>query len=138
MVRINPDGGLDSTFGRNGFATLIAGAGGIAFQPNSQIVVGASRYNANGGLDAGFGISGRAPSLAPVSPVRLQSDGKIVALGGLTTKVLLGQLSNLIMHTGFELIRFTRTAASITASAITGPPLRTSAASLPSLQPLTW
>lgn len=106
MVRINPDGSLDSTFGTNGFATLIAGAGGIAFQPNSQIVVGASRYNGNGGLDTGFGILGRAPSLAPVSPVRLQSDGKIVALGGLTTKVLLGQLSNLIMHTGFELIRY--------------------------------
>jgi uncharacterized delta-60 repeat protein len=75
-------------------------------QPNGQIVVGASRYNANGSLDSSFGILGRAASLAPVSPARLQSDGKIVAAGGVTSRVLLGQLPNLITDTGFELIRY--------------------------------
>jgi uncharacterized delta-60 repeat protein len=106
LVRLNQDGSPDTTFGTNGFATLIGGSGGIAFQPNGQFLVGASRYNINGTLDNSFGILGRAASLAPVSPPRLRGDGKIVAVGGVTTKVLLGQLPNLTTHTGFELIRY--------------------------------
>jgi uncharacterized delta-60 repeat protein len=59
-----------------------------------------------GQLDQSFGILRRAASLASVSVARPQSNGKIVALGGLTTQVLVGQLPNVIVDTGFELIRY--------------------------------
>jgi len=88
MVRVNPDGSLDSTFRTNGFATLIAGTGGIEFQPNGQIVLGASRYNANGSLDTGFGhqgvaitdFSNVAPFTSP-SDLAIEPNGAIIVAG---------------------------------------------------------
>ena len=105
LVRTNSDGSLDPGFGQNGFATLVS-LGAVTVLPNGQILVGANRYNANGSLDTSFGILGRTAGLAGISPARLQSTGKIVAVGSVVSKVVLGQLPNFTVDTGFGLMRY--------------------------------
>jgi uncharacterized delta-60 repeat protein len=102
LVRFNPDGSVDTTFGSNGatdaafgsrYATLLA----AARQPNGEIVAagavqdgvnfdfGLARWNVDGTLDRNFGNGGvvitpRAPGGAV--GVAVQRNGKIVATGG--------------------------------------------------------
>lgn len=106
VMRHNPDGSLDTTFGDGG-ETVTDFAGGedrahaVALQPVGDevkiVVAGESgdsessgccvftvaRYNADGSLDTGFGTGGRvATDLSGVArAVIVQPDGKIVAAG---------------------------------------------------------
>jgi uncharacterized delta-60 repeat protein len=102
LARYRTNGSLDTSFGKGGKVTTVfgglAGATGLATQPNGKLVVGGSgpfntsgfllvRYNANGSLDPSFGSGGKATTSFPssseddLSAVALQSDGKIVAAG---------------------------------------------------------
>jgi len=99
LVRYNPDGTLDTSFGGGGkVVTPIAASGGgeaaaIVLQTDGKLVVGGSshdssdfvivRYNPDGTLDSGFGTGGIVMTLAGyVRALALQPDGKIVAAGG--------------------------------------------------------
>jgi uncharacterized delta-60 repeat protein len=109
LVRYNPDGSLDATFGRGGIVTTNF-HGGIEFegdaaqavvvQPNGGIVAagwtdaptassrdfGLAKYNPNGSMDASFGTGGKvttdfAGHIDEAQAVALQPDGGIVAAG---------------------------------------------------------
>lgn len=103
LIRINPDGTGDSTFGtRGGLVFAFAGTDstGVAIQSDGKLITvggggGSSsdetstivRYNSNGSLDSSFGSGGIV--LANVfaglddraTKVAVQSDGKIVVVG---------------------------------------------------------
>jgi uncharacterized delta-60 repeat protein len=87
LARFNPNGSLDTSFGKRGVVTLSFNSGGVVIQPNGQIVVEGSnemaRYNANGTLDTGFGSGGTAsvPQMAFPGGFALQPDGKFVVGG---------------------------------------------------------
>ncbi|MEJ7827382.1 MAG: hypothetical protein WKF91_04285 [Segetibacter sp.] len=108
LVRINPDGSLDNTFGTDGKVTTDFGMHEqihcIALQSDGKIVAAGlgttsgnssgyafslARYNANGSLDNTFGVGGKvittlsAGSFNPdiVYSIAIQVDGKIVAGG---------------------------------------------------------
>jgi uncharacterized delta-60 repeat protein len=106
VARVNSGGSLDTAFGSNGFMPAISEASAISLRPDGQILLPASSYNANGTVDTSFGILGRIATLGPVSPARVQSNGKIVAAGAVTSKVILGQLPNATVVTGFGLTRY--------------------------------
>jgi uncharacterized delta-60 repeat protein len=104
VVRYNPDGSLDNSFGTGGIVITDMGtpydvAYGVALQPDGKIVAvgraddfpnfvdfAVARYNADGTLDSSFGTGGKV--ITPVNSlsdyaikVAVQSDGKIVAVG---------------------------------------------------------
>jgi len=102
LVRYNPNGSLDTTFGSNGKVTTTIGsdavANALALQPDGRIVVAGSsgeprrdvfalaRYNGNGALDPTFGSGGIVTTEIggaddAAYAVGLQRDGKIVAAG---------------------------------------------------------
>ncbi len=104
LVRYNPDGTLDTSFGSGtGYvATPISPyddvISAIAIQPDGKLVVGGYsaypestelalvRYNADGSLDAGFGAGGilaTAPSGGDkqVNALAIQSDGQVTLAG---------------------------------------------------------
>ena len=93
VVRYNPDGSLDTTFGGGSGKVLIplsfdfVSGIDVAIQPNGRILVVFSqvdneygtliRYNADGSLDTSFGMGGYVDS--PIGSVTVQpADGKIV------------------------------------------------------------
>lgn len=92
LLRYNPDGTPDTTFGTNGAVTDPEFTGKFHFrvvvQPDSKILVTEFnriwRYNANGTLDASFGVGGSEGdgSITPadyiIHDLALQPDGKIV------------------------------------------------------------
>ena len=107
LVRYNPDGSLDTSFGHGGAVTTQAGGGVmvnaittfLVRQPNGKLVAatmgnrGTSsyivliRYNPNGRLDTGFGAAGKAETRINTltyfpSALVLQTDGKLVAAAG--------------------------------------------------------
>lgn len=103
IIRYNPDGSLDETFGPGGFVTTTFGPGednpaGVAIQTDGKIVVGGrsfngtnldivvTRYAPDGSLDTTFGTNGlfRLDVHGEDDEFRalaLQSDGKIVGAG---------------------------------------------------------
>lgn len=106
VVRLNPNGSLDSSFGVGGTVTSILGGNdglcqvmGLAIQTDGKILVGISnveqgfgplfilaRLNANGSLDRTFGSAGIAETQigsfgAAASVLALQPDGKILLAG---------------------------------------------------------
>lgn len=104
VVRYNPDGSLDSTFGGDGIVMTDVGPGqevayAAAIQPDGKIVIGASsgigvaadmallRYNTDGSLDTSFSGDGMCTIDAGGSSndflyaMVLQPDGRIVAAG---------------------------------------------------------
>jgi uncharacterized delta-60 repeat protein len=110
VVRFNPNGSVDATFGAHGGAitgfpnTNLTTAFALALQPNGDIVAGGeagnvqtfthlsesfalARYVDNGKLDSTFGTKGRVTTsfgsnaAALITSVVLQSDGKIVVAG---------------------------------------------------------
>lgn len=104
VIRYNPDGSLDQSFGDGGKVFTAAtnaddSANAVALQPDGKIVVvGATqvsgtesgdflvvRYNSNGSLDTGFGTGGvvtvNQGAYDVFNAVAVQPDGKIVAAG---------------------------------------------------------
>ncbi len=98
LVRFNPDGSLDQTFGSGGKVKSASGvATSAALQADGKIVVGGTfdngsngfmlaRYNSNGTLDGTFGNSGVV--MTPIGSgeafsfgIGLLSDGRIVLAG---------------------------------------------------------
>jgi uncharacterized delta-60 repeat protein len=89
IIRYNPDGSLDSSFGSNGVALLPAGeysSPAIVVQPDGRIVTitgyGLTRLNPDGSLDASFGTDGVVTTTGVGSAVMaLSQDGMIVTAG---------------------------------------------------------
>ena len=103
IVRFNPNGGLDPSFGVNGkvFTDFLGGSdepGDIVLQPTGKIVIAGraadssgtnrfalARYNTDGTLDSVFGSGGKSTiefsGLGEVNGLVLQADGKFVAAG---------------------------------------------------------
>jgi len=96
LVRYNPDGSLDTTFGNGG--KVVTDLGGttehidsIRVQPDGKIVAagasngfGIARYNPDGSLDSTFGNGGfLRGTLLGATDMVLQPDGKIVVTGSL-------------------------------------------------------
>ncbi len=97
VVRYNPDGSLDISFGVNGAVTTPLGwANDIAIQSDGKIVVAGEiwntdsdfavvRYNIDGSLDPTFGINGIVTADIEeddsAHALAIQSDGKIVVAG---------------------------------------------------------
>jgi uncharacterized delta-60 repeat protein len=96
VVRYNPDGNLDPSFGRQGVVTTdftspdmprylgpsYDEASALLIQADGKLVVGGTslvRYNPDGSLDASFGVGGRVRTVARA--LALQRDGKLVAIG---------------------------------------------------------
>jgi uncharacterized delta-60 repeat protein len=111
VVRYNPNGSLDTSFGGTGIVITPVGdaheqAASVAIQADGKIVVagiscigvgmcsGANRfaivrYNPNGSLDTSFGGTGKVftsfgGSVNTGSRLAIQADGKIVAVGNLS------------------------------------------------------
>jgi uncharacterized delta-60 repeat protein len=104
IVRCNPDGSLDTTFGGTGIVNLSGGVGGrsLALQPDGKIVAAGNidgffpflfavvRLNPNGSPDSTFGNgTGRVITLiggyeSSASSVAIQADGKIVVAGSVS------------------------------------------------------
>lgn len=106
VVRYNPDGSLDTTFGTGGSVSIDFGisrdfATTLALQIDGKIVVGGfssingtsnmndfavARLNANGTLDSSFDGDGKVtttvgPNADTIRALAIQSDGKIVVAG---------------------------------------------------------
>jgi uncharacterized delta-60 repeat protein len=101
VVRYNPDGSLDATFGNGGIVVNDFGQGlesyaiDVTIQPDGRIIIAGesayaflvARYNSNGTLDTTFGNGGfREINFGDLSwdhgrDVLLQDDGKIIVVG---------------------------------------------------------
>jgi uncharacterized delta-60 repeat protein len=96
LIRLNPDGKLDSTFGNGGVVVTKIGAdieqvfGGLAIQSDGKIVAVATgvpqgeqiaRFNTDGSLDTTFGNAGIANLPLNGAVMALQPDGKIIVAG---------------------------------------------------------
>lgn len=95
ILRYNPDGSLDQSFGNRGIApTLYAVHYALAVQPDGKIIaaggtnkgIGMMRYNADGRIDTSFGNQGVSRAIpfqtfAYAKAVTLQPDGAILMAG---------------------------------------------------------
>jgi uncharacterized delta-60 repeat protein len=98
ILRLNPNGSVDSTFGNGGMVTISLGSigasvGGLVIQSDGKIVASVSgtfvargdvrRFNPDGSVDTSFGSNGiaSASSMVPTGPMALQPDGKILVAG---------------------------------------------------------
>jgi uncharacterized delta-60 repeat protein len=104
VVRYNPNGSLDTSFGGTGIVITQIGSGGFSgvaslkIQSDGKIIAAGSsrnssnnnftlvRYNTNGSLDTSFGGTGKVvtpvgSSCGSANSVAIQSDSKIVAAG---------------------------------------------------------
>lgn len=114
LVRFNPDGSLDTTFGVDGLASTdfggtIDNAKDVVIDDQGRIVVvGGSpsartievaRYDANGALDKSFGHDGLVMSAVGVDAqaVTLQADGRIV-IGGSAQNSLNGDMNFVVVR----------------------------------------
>lgn len=105
ILRYNPDGSLDPSFGGSGIVTTSFSPGNdeamsVAVQSDGKLVVAGSdgaafqvaRYLPNGNLDAGFGNGGAATTFpgqnVTAFGVAIQPDGRIVVAGGSASTVL--------------------------------------------------
>jgi uncharacterized delta-60 repeat protein len=109
VVRYNPDGTLDASFGSTGKVLTLVGVSGsnatsIALQSDGKILVAGyavnnsgrgrdfaiARYNGDGSLDTSFNGSGKVTTAVngddgQCEAIALQNDGKIVAAGSALT-----------------------------------------------------
>ena len=103
VLRLNPDGSLDTTFSGDGIMTGsilgTADARALAVQPDGKILVAGitfnsssfedyfavTRLNSNGSLDTAFGVGGSATvsfgAIDFFDDMALQADGKIILMG---------------------------------------------------------
>lgn len=120
LVRLTPDGALDSTFDGDGILTptsvnrpvavLVQSNGKILTAGPNGSVAGISKYNVDGTLDTSFSTDGRITFLGSPTSLAIQPDGKILASGSQT---IAGA------NTGFLTARFLNTVAPTTAASIT-------------------
>jgi uncharacterized delta-60 repeat protein len=130
LVRLNSDGGLDSSFGNGGIVDTanILGGEALVLQPDGAIVaagtvmgkgqkvfMGVARFNAEGALDTSFGTAGRTTidfynSWAAAFNVRVDPAGRIIVGGHArsgdvtTTDIAVARLSaNGQLDVGFSL-----------------------------------
>jgi uncharacterized delta-60 repeat protein len=107
LVRYQPDGSLDRTFGSDGkvitdWSGVLDIARAVAILPDGRIVAAGTayvsdsrplpwygviaRYHKDGSLDTTFGARGKvmtdASNISDISALVIQSDGKIIAAGG--------------------------------------------------------
>ncbi len=121
VVRYNPDGSLDSSFGTSGkaiadFANQTDRAYSVTIQSDGKILIGGItyngnqvdaglvRYNSNGSLDTSFGNGGKVVTNFEgknewIQSIAVQSDGKIIVGGYLNPND--GSINN-----DFALIRY--------------------------------
>ena len=89
VVRYNPDGTLDNTFGAGGIVITANGqANSVAVQPDGKIIIAGTalaRYNTNGTLDGTFG-GGGVSTAGSGQAMALQPDGKIILVGTAITR----------------------------------------------------
>jgi uncharacterized delta-60 repeat protein len=109
LLRYNPDGSLDASFGAhggvvNGFGSSapFASANAVLQQPDGRLIVAGlagdenfsnfalARYTSDGNLDGTFGSGGQVITAIPgnrstIVALALQSDGNIVVVGNLET-----------------------------------------------------
>jgi uncharacterized delta-60 repeat protein len=118
VVRYNPNGTLDSTFGSGGKVITDFGltdiVRSVAIQPDGKIVVAGdtydivtafgqyalARYNPDGSLDASFGSGGLVTSFfggqgCAANAIALQPDGKIIVAGEETVNFIIGDSGDL-------------------------------------------
>jgi uncharacterized delta-60 repeat protein len=118
VLRVNPDGTLDTGFGAAGWAMLDVGgnqdsAQALALQPDGSIVIGgdsrsatgnadllAARFLPSGTLDASFGRGGVVQldlrsDFDSAFDIALQSDGKVVLAGSYQPSVMTSVLVRL-------------------------------------------
>ncbi|NQW45709.1 MAG: hypothetical protein HQ462_09945, partial [Deltaproteobacteria bacterium] len=94
LVRLNPDGSVDSTFGTNGIKLLsydYMARKSLAIQTNDYILLGSSnslggtiyRFNNTGDIDTSFGLNGSVflPSPGGADYITVQVDEKILCIG---------------------------------------------------------
>ncbi len=100
VLRFNPDGSLDNTFGSGGIDTFSFFEGmarSMVVQTDGKILLGGTDYtgnssshimrlNTDGSVDSTFGINGRmryqlGPADSDIFKLILQTDGKIIACG---------------------------------------------------------
>ncbi|HUR97813.1 MAG TPA: FG-GAP-like repeat-containing protein, partial [Pyrinomonadaceae bacterium] len=105
VVRFNPDGAVDNTFGNNGLAIVIAAGSfssirSLVLQVDGKILIGGdsrdtggtsacalARLDASGTLDTSFDGDGKVRTVfegstySGISALKIQTDGKIVAAG---------------------------------------------------------
>jgi uncharacterized delta-60 repeat protein len=90
VVRCNPDGSLDATFGTGGTVTTDLGvAHSVELQAEGKIVVAGTidgdfalmRYNPDGSVDDTFGTDGKVITDLVDNRLALQPDGKILVAG---------------------------------------------------------
>ena len=88
VVRLLPDGELDTSFAGQGYVAGPPGssATSLALLEDGRILVGGygrlERYLADGSLDPSFGTDGVSTTSMLVSDLAVQQDGSIVAVGG--------------------------------------------------------
>jgi uncharacterized delta-60 repeat protein len=133
LVRYNPNGSLDSTFGSGGIVhTLWSGTGGgtgaihaLALQGNGQIVAvgvawpsntgahawGLARYNADGSLDTTFGTGGLVSLDTPVSYDFHNNEARSVAVQPNGELVVLGSAYDANINNTFAVATLTATGA---------------------------
>ncbi|MGB7324780.1 MAG: Calx-beta domain-containing protein [Rubripirellula sp.] len=93
LIRYNPDGSRDLTFGAGGEAAIPFYATKMVLAPNGTLLVAGeasgfavSRFSANGLIDAGFGTAGQATKTVGTmgdmfADLEVQADGKILLAG---------------------------------------------------------
>lgn len=89
VVRLNPDGDLDSSFGQGGVVDLKKEVTSLALLPDGSFFVGYSGYGvtellhvtSDGALDALFGQSGKVTLDLITSTILVQEDGRCVLVG---------------------------------------------------------
>ena len=138
VLRFNANGTSDSTFGFNGVATALFGAGtnatarAITLQ-GSKIVVGGTvgndfglaRFDANGALDPTFGGDGMVVTdfggVDTLHALAVQPDGKLVAAGQTGTNVALARYGTSSTPTSSPTTSSTSVSTTTTTTAV--PPL---------------
>jgi uncharacterized delta-60 repeat protein len=119
LIRYNPNGGIDSSFGTNGMVTTSMGPGNdiaysIGLQPDGKIIAGGAawngtnfdfalaRYNTDGSLDMSYGNNGKVitaigPKNDKIRTLKIQSDWSVVV----------GGIANNGSNNDFALARYT-------------------------------
>jgi uncharacterized delta-60 repeat protein len=92
LVRLNPNGSFDTSFGNAGSVGLTQTPAGLLLQPDGNILVDGAiegqatrviqRFTSTGSPDPSFGSGGTAALAAGAGLMALQSDGKILVASG--------------------------------------------------------